>query len=81
MTMQPDEIYSTSDFREVVYLLCRDARLVRAIRIGDRKVQFLFADRGTCEGLLANVYYNDQVSLTRALNEIRKARDIIHSTL
>lgn len=80
--MQPeDDVYSTSDFREIVYLLCHDARLVRAIRIGDRKVQFLFADRGTCEGFLAGIYFNDQVSLTRALNEIRKARDIIRSTL
>ncbi len=78
--MQPDDIYNTSDFRDIVYLLCNDARLVRAIRVGDRKVSFQFADKGMCEGMLANIYYNDKVSLTRALHEIRKARDIIHST-
>ena len=78
--MQSDNVYRTSDFRDVVYLLCHDAQLIRSIRIGDRKVEFLFADKSTCEGLLAGVHFNDHVSLNRALGEIRKARDIIHST-
>ena len=78
--MPLDDVYSTSDFRDVVYLLCNDCRLIRSLRVGDRKVQFLFADKSLCEGLLANIYFNDQVSLNRALNEIRKAREIIHGT-
>ena len=79
-SMQSENVYRTSDFRDVIYLLCHDARLIRTIRIGNHKVLFLFADKGTCEGLLAGVYFTDQVSLNRALSEIRKARDIIHST-
>ena len=77
--MQHD-VCSTADFRDVVYLLCHDAQILQSVRIGEHKVQFIFADKSTCEGLLANIYYNDQVSLSRALHEIKKARDIIRST-
>jgi len=79
-TMQSD-VYSTADFHNAVFLLCHDAQLVKSMRVGEHKVQFLFADKATCDGLLANVYYNDNVSLSRALHEIKKARDVIRATV
>ena len=78
--MQSD-VYATADFHTVVYLLCHDAKLVESLRIGPNKIQFVFADKGTCDGLLANVYYSDNVSLSRALHEIKRAREVIRATV
>ena len=76
---QPD-MYRTNDFQSVVFLLCNDADLVSAHRDGPRKVTFVFSRKGYCEGIVGNMMFNDQVGLARALQEIRKARTVIHNT-
>jgi hypothetical protein len=76
---QPD-IFKTSDFQSVVFLLCNDAELSSAYREGPRTVMFEFRGKGYCEVIMANMMFHDQVSLARALQEIRKARTVIHNT-
>ena len=75
-----NDTYRTSDFGETIYLLCNDCALVGANRVGPNRVEFVFAGRGECEGLVGNMMFSDSVSLQRALHEIRKARRIIHET-
>jgi len=79
-TTNPD-VYSTTDFQSAIYLLCNNARFIRSMRIGEHKVEFTFADRQACFRVLTNIHYDDSVSLSRALSEIRKARDIIRTTV
>ena len=79
MSMQSDA-YRTADFGTVVFLLCNDMELAGARRVGDTKVEFAFERKAECEGLVAGMVFNDKVSLSRALHEIRKARGVIHAT-
>ena len=74
------DTYACSDFSQVIFLLCSDVELLGARRISPRRVEFLFAGRGNCEGRIANMMFSDHVSLSRCLHEIRKARNIIHTT-
>lgn len=77
--MQSDT-YASSDFQRIIFLMANDCQLIDSERIGDKKVSFVFANRGKCEGLVEAMFYNDKVSLSRVLHEIRKARNIIHET-
>jgi hypothetical protein len=72
--------YRTSDFGAAVFLLCNDMALSGASRVGERRVEFAFAGRAQCEGLVAGMVYNDRVPLSRALHEIRRARAVIRQT-
>jgi hypothetical protein len=75
-----NDIYRTSDFGQVVFLLCHDSQLVGAQRIAPARVEFAFKGKAAADGLIQGMFYSDQVSLSRALHEIRKARKIIHDT-
>jgi hypothetical protein len=75
-----NDTLAVSDFGEVIYLLCSDAELLNARRVAPNRVAFVFSGKGNCEGLIANMMFSDSVSLSRCLHEIRKARNIIHST-
>ena len=74
------DTYQTSDFQEIVYLLCNDCHLVGSERIGPKRVSLIFAGKANSAGLISNMMFGDSVSLSRALHEIRKARQIIHHT-
>jgi len=74
------DVYATADFPTVTWLLCNDASLIRAERIADRRVNFVFANKPYCDGLVQQMYFSDSVSLSRVLSEIKKARAVIHST-
>ncbi|MEI6808648.1 MAG: hypothetical protein WCN95_07990 [bacterium] len=74
------DVYATADFPTVTWLLCNDASLIRAERVADRRVVFVFSGKGFCEGLVQQMFFNDAVPLTRVLSEIKKARSVIHST-
>ena len=77
--MQPDT-YVSCDFQSIIWLFCNDAKLTKAERISDKKVAFVFSNRGFCEGLVQQMFFDESVPLSRVLSEIKKARSIIHAT-
>ena len=79
MKMRSD-VYRTTDFGSTVFLLVNDVCLIGARRLAENKVEFAFEGKAQCEGLVSGMTFNDTVSLGRALHEIRKARNVIHTT-
>jgi hypothetical protein len=79
--MKQNDTYSTSDLTEIVFLFCRGVPLCDTERQGQRVV-FNFEGKAFCSKLVANIAYGrDEVRLTTALSEIRRARDIMHKTV
>ena len=74
------DIFRTSDFGQIIFLLCNDCDLLGAERVAPKRVALIFRGKANCEGLISNMMFADNVSLTRALGEIRKVRQIIHQT-
>lgn len=78
--MQPDS-YATSDFQSAVYLMANDCRLLASERVTANKVLFVFSNPDRrCEALLQQMLFDDRVSLSRTLAEVRKLRTVIRST-
>ena len=78
--MTINDSYRTKDFEEIVFWLVNNAELVGAERLGPSCVEFIFANRGTCDDWVAGMQFDDAVSLSSAIGAIKKARKIIHST-
>jgi hypothetical protein len=73
-----NEEYVTSDMTEIVYCFCRDVPLVRTSRLGQR-VSFHFDP--SARTMIPDINYGrDQVSLRKAMDSIRRARDLMHRT-
>jgi hypothetical protein len=78
--MQPDR-YATSDFSSAVYLMANECQLLASERVTTNKVRFVFSNPDKrCEALLQRMLFDDHVSLSRALAEVRKLRTVIRST-
>jgi len=74
------ETYPTSDLAEIVYLLTKGVSLVRAERQPQsERVIFYFQGRDACQRLVADIAYGrDLVSLSSALEQVRRARHLMH---
>jgi len=79
--MNENETYQTSDFLEIAYLITNDSRILGARREGNSdRVLFTFANWVSCEKQINSLLLgDDNVSASRFLGAIKKARKIIHS--
>lgn len=77
--MMNNDTFETSDLSEITYLLCKDIPLVTTTKIGQRVI-FHFGGNDRCRKLLTDILYGrDMVSLSQALEQVRRARHIMHS--
>ena len=76
-----DRKFSTSDFLEITYLLSMDVPLLGVSRLSEaNRVLFFFDNEDACLKLIGGLGMgNDQVSASRMLEAIRKARRAIRS--
>ena len=70
--------YVISDMTEIVYCFCQDIPLHRTSRLGQR-VSFHFHESARTV-VLDISYGKDTVSLRKAMDSIRRARDLMHKT-
>ena len=80
MNPTDSDLYPTSDLLEIVYLFCGQMPLARTERQGQRVI-FYFQGRENCRQFVADINYGrDMVRLSSAIQEIRRARDLMHKT-
>jgi len=73
-----DDVYPTSDLTEIAYLFTKDIPLVQTQRQGQRVI-FHFQGYETCRQLVSDIGYGrDMVRLTTALEQVRRARHLMH---
>lgn len=75
-----NDVYPASDLTEIAYLFCKDVPLQSTERQGSRVI-FNFEGYETCRRLVTDIGYGrDQVSLIKALEQVRRARHFMHNT-
>jgi hypothetical protein len=77
--MTAKNLYSTSDLNEILFLMCHNREIIRAVREDDNRVVFHFDDGdGQCTALMDQyVLGRDYASVNRVLAERQRALRLI----